>query len=155
MDSSAHSSQPIAKSASEITQASLKPAITGFYAIVVLFNLCLVAQVLTVGLAYFYNPTWWHTHVWLVRGFGGLSLVLLAWVYWIPMPQRIRILTLSLPILLGLQFLTIHGQLPLPVPLAIFHPLIGFSLFSASTTLVHRVKHVLFSAKDKHTATTI
>lgn len=140
MASSTPSLDAIAKSAPENTQASLNPAITGFYAIAVLFNLCLVAQVLTVGLAYFDNPTWWNTHVWLVRGYSGLSLVLLAWVYWIPVPQRIRMLTLSLPILLGLQFLTIHGQLPLPVSLAIFHPLLGFSLFSASTTLVHRVK---------------
>ncbi|MBD3885925.1 hypothetical protein IFO70_29900 [Phormidium tenue FACHB-886] len=139
----------------EKPQPSLKSAITGFYALAVLFNLCLVAQVLTVGLAYFDNPAWWATHVWLVRGYSGLSLVLLAWVYWISMPQRIRMLTLSLPILLGLQFLTIHGQLPLPVPLAIFHPLLGFSLFSASTTLVHRVKHVLSPAKDKSTTTTL
>ena len=67
------------------------------------------------------------------------------------MPQRIRMLTLSLPILLGLQFLTIHEQLPLPVPLAIFHPLLGFALFSASTTLVHRVGHIVFPRKDNNT----
>ncbi|MBD1912848.1 hypothetical protein H6F91_20000 [Leptolyngbya sp. FACHB-8] len=145
----------MAKSTPEHTLTSPKPAITGFYAIAVLFNLCLVAQVLTVGLAYFDNPVWWNTHVWLVRGYSGLSLVLLAWVYWIPFPQRVRMLTLSLPILLGLQFLTIHGQLLLPVPLAIFHPLLGFSLFSVSSTLVHRVGHLLFPAQDKNTSITI
>jgi hypothetical protein len=131
-------------------RSSLKPAIIGFYALAVLFNLCLVAQVLTVGLAYFDNPHWWNTHVWLVRSYSGLSLVLLAWVYWIPMPQRVRMLTLSLPILLGLQFLTIHTQLPLPISLAIFHPLLGFSLFSASTTLVHRIGHIVFPKKDNN-----
>lgn len=151
MASSIPSFDAIAKSTPEDTQASLKLPITGFYAIAILFNLCLVAQVLTVGLAYFDNPAWWHTHVWLVRGYSGLSLVLLAWVYWIPMSQRIRMLTLSLPILLGLQFLTIHGQLPLPVPLAIFHPLLGFSLFSASSTLVHRVGHIVFPKKENNT----
>lgn len=150
MASSTTSLDAIANQTPEDVQASPKLAITGFYAIAILFNLCLVAQVLTVGLAYFDNPTWWNTHVWLVRGYSGLSLVLLAWVYWIPMPQRIRILTLSLPILLGLQFLTIHGQLPLPVPLAIFHPLLGFSLFSASTILVHRAGH-LFPGKNENT----
>jgi Family of unknown function (DUF6220) len=151
MASSTPSLDAIANQTPEDTQASLKSAITGFYAIAVLFNLCLVAQVLTVGLAYFDNPDWWNTHVWLVRGYSGLSLVLLTWVYWVPMPQRIRMLTLSLPILLGLQFLTIHGQLPLPVPLAIFHPLLGFSLFSASTTLVHRVRHIIFPKEDNNT----
>lgn len=155
MDFSALSSNVIANQAPGNAQASLKPAITGFYIVAVLFNLCLVVQVLTVGLAYFDNPGWWNTHIWLVRGYSGLSLVLLAWVYWIPFPQRVRMLTFSLPILLGLQFLTIHEQLPLPVPLAIFHPLLGFSLFSASTTLVHRVRHILFPATDKSTSTTI
>ncbi|NDJ18843.1 hypothetical protein GS601_16375 [Myxacorys almedinensis A] len=135
----------------ENPQPSLKPAIIGFYALAVLFNLCLVAQVLTVGLAYFDNPDWWNTHVWLVRSYGVLSLVLLTWVYWIPVSKRIRMLTLSLPILLGLQFLTIHTQLSLPVSLAIFHPLLGFSLFSASTTLVHRVGHIVFPKKDNNT----
>lgn len=135
----------------ENPQPSLKPAIIGFYALAVLFNLCLVAQVLTVGLAYFDNPAWWNTHVWLVRSYSGLSLVLLAWVYWIPMPQRVRMLTLSLPILLGLQFLTIHAQLSLPISLAIFHPLLGFSLFSASTTLVHRIGNLVFPKKDNNT----
>jgi hypothetical protein len=137
----------IASQTPENPQPSLKPVIVGFYALAVLFNLCLVAQVLTVGLAYFDNPAWWNTHVWLVRGYSGLSLVLLAWVYWIPMPQRVRMLTLSLPILLGLQFLTIHTQLSLPISLAILHPLLGFSLFSASTTLVHRLGHIVFPRK--------
>lgn len=151
MASSTPSFDAIAKSTLEDTPASLKPAITGFYAITILFNLCLVAQVLTVGLAYFDNPDWWNTHVWLVRGYSGLSLVLLAWVYWIPMPQRVRMLTLSLPILLGLQFLTIHTPLSLPISLAIFHPLLGFSLFSASTTLVHRIGNIVFPKKDNNT----
>jgi hypothetical protein len=39
----------------------------GFYAIAVIFNLCLIAQVLTVGVAYFADPIWWEVHVWLVR----------------------------------------------------------------------------------------
>ncbi|MGF1570926.1 MAG: DUF6220 domain-containing protein [Nodosilinea sp.] len=126
-------------SASASPLARLSPAVLGFYAVAVLFNLCLVAQVLTVGLAYFDAPAWWNLHVWLVRGYGGLALVLLVWVYWHPFPQRIRALTVSLSGLLGLQFLTIHGPALLPFPLAIFHPLVGFALFSASTTLVHRV----------------
>lgn len=140
----------IASQTPENPQPSLKPAIMGVYALAVLFNLCLVAQVLTVGLAYFDNPAWWNTHVWLVRGYSGLSLVLLAWVYWIPMPQRVRMLTLSLPILLGLQFLTIHTQLSLPISLAILHPLLGFSLFSASTTLVHRIGNIVFPKEDNN-----
>lgn len=147
MDSSAHSFDTIL----ENPQPSLRSAIIGFYALAVLFNLCLVAQVLTVGLAYFDNPAWWNAHVWLVRGYSGLSLVLLAWVYWIPTSQRVRMLTLSLPIFLGLQFLTIHTQLSLPISLAIFHPLLGFSLFSASTTLVHRIGNIVFPKKDNNT----
>lgn len=151
MASSTPSFDAIANQTLENPQPSLKPATIGFYVLAVLFNLCLVAQVLTAGLAYFDNPAWWNTHVWLVRGYSGLSLVLLAWVYWIPMPQRVRMLTLSLPILLGLQFLTIHTQLSLPISVAIFHPLLGFSLFSASTTLVHRVGNVVFPKKDNNT----
>lgn len=113
-----------------------------FFGLAILFNLCLNAQVLTVGLAYFYDPAWWSAHVWLVRSYSGLSLILLAILYFIPFPQRVRYLTISLPILLILQFMTIH--LKAPIPLAILHPLIGFTLFSASTTLVHRVSRFLF-----------
>ncbi|MBD1996927.1 hypothetical protein H6G00_09885 [Leptolyngbya sp. FACHB-541] len=119
----------------------------GFFILVVIFNLCLNAQVLTVGLAYFYHPEWWKMHVWLVRGYSGLSLILLIWAYRITLPRRVRSLTASLPVLLGLQFLTIH--LKTPVPLAIAHPLIGFTLFSVSTTLVHRVSRFLFPKEDE------
>lgn len=155
MDSSANSLDAIVNPTRENSQTSLPLAIIGFYIIAVLFNFCLVAQVLTVGLAYFDNSGWWNTHVWLVRGYSGLSLILLLWVYLVPFPQRVRMLTLSLPILLALQFFTILGQLPLPFPLAIFHPLLGFSLFSASTTLVHRVGHLLSPAKNENKFTTI
>ena len=114
----------------------------GFYTVAVLFNLCLIAQVLTVGLASFYNPNWWNIHVLLVRGYSGLSLILLLWVFLVAFPRRVRSLTISLPVLLVVQFLTIH--LKSPLPLAVLHPLIGFTLFSASTTLVHRVSHIVF-----------
>jgi len=117
-----------------------------FSYVATLFNLCLVAQVLTVGLAYFYNPEWWNAHVWLVRGYGGLSLLLLVWVYLTPFPKRVRSLTASMPVLLGLQFLTIH--LKTPIPLAVLHPLIGFTLFSISSTLVHRSRRVVFPKPD-------
>ena len=30
----------------------------GFYATSIIFNLCLVAQLLTVGIAYFNDPSW-------------------------------------------------------------------------------------------------
>jgi Family of unknown function (DUF6220) len=123
-----------------------RPTILGFYAVGILFNLCLAAQLLTVGLAYFSDPAWWVLHIWLVRGYGGLSLILLLWACWMPFPKRVKALAISLPMLLGLQFLTIHLQTPLP--LAVFHPLIGFSLFSASTTLVHRVGRILSSKTD-------
>ncbi len=118
----------------------------GFHAITVFFNLCLIAQVLTVGFAYFYNPDWWKIHVWLVRGYGGLSLILLAWVLLSPFPQRVRSLAVSLPVLLGLQFLTIH--LKAPLPLAVLHPLIGFTLLSVSTALVHRTQRITYSKSD-------
>ena len=118
----------------------------GFYTVAVLFNLCLTIQVLTVGLAYFYNPQWWNAHVWLVRGYSGLSLVLLVWVYLVPYPRRVRSLAASMPILLGLQFLTIH--LKSSLPLGVLHPLFGFTLFSASTTLVHRVWQILSTKSD-------
>lgn len=118
----------------------------GFLTVAVLFNLCLIAQVLTVGLAFFYNPQWWNIHVWLVRGYGGLSVILLLWVYLSPFPQRVRSLTASMPVLLGLQFLTIH--LNSPLPLGVLHPLIGFTLFSVSTTLVHRAQRVAFPKPD-------
>ena len=125
---------------------SAQPVMLVYYAAVVFFNLCLTAQVLTVGLAYFYNPAWWNLHVWLVRSYSGVSLLLLGGAWYLPLPQRIKALATGLPILLGLQFLTIHLRMPLsvPVPLSVLHPLIGFSLFSVSTTLVHRMKHVLW-----------
>lgn len=140
MHSSSNTSDAIiANQATDKAQFLSRSAVIGFYIIAVLFNLCLIIQLLTVGLAYFYNSDWWRIHIWLVRGYGGLSLILLPWVYWVPFSRRIRTLTISIPILLALQFLTIHVQTPLPFPLAIVHPLIGFALFSVSTTLVHRV----------------
>lgn len=83
----------------------------------------------------------------LVRSYSSLSLILLIWAYRITLPRRVRSLTASMTVLLGLQFLTIH--LKAPIPLAIAHPLIGFALFSVSTTLVHRVNHFLFPREDE------
>jgi hypothetical protein len=128
------------------SQTSVSKALILFFILVVIFNLCLNAQVLTVGLAYFYDPVWWKAHVWLIRSYGGLSIALLIWVYSIAVPQRVRSLVSSLPILLGLQFLTIH--LKTSIPLTILHPLIGFTLFSISTTLVHHVSHFIFPKAD-------
>ncbi|MBN3944055.1 MAG: DUF6220 domain-containing protein [Nostoc sp.] len=123
------------------TQISERWIQISFLIAAVLFNLCLIIQIFSVGLAYFYNSDWWNLHIWLVRGYGGLSLILLIWVFLIPFPRRVRNLTASMPVLLGLQFLTIHLH---SLPLAVFHPLIGFSLFSISTTLVHRTSHIVF-----------
>jgi len=133
-------------SSSDSVQSSANWSQLWFSYVATLFNLCLVAQVLTVGLAYFYKAEWWNVHVWLVRGYGGLSVILLVWVYRSPFPQRVRSLTTSMPVLLGLQFLTIH--LKTPIPLAVLHPLIGFTLFSVSTTLVHRSRRVVFPKPD-------
>ena len=115
-----------------------------FLTIAVFFNLCLVAQVLTVGLAIFYSSDWWNIHVWLVRGYGGLALILLILVYLSPFPRRVRSLTASMPVFLGLQFLTIHLMLPWKV----LHPLTGFMLFSVSTTLVHHAQRLAFPKPD-------
>ena len=132
----------MASSSSINQQTSNRWTQIGFYGVAVFFNLCLIAQVLTVGFAYFYNPQWWNLHVWLVRGYSGLSLLLLVWVYLVPFPRRVRNLAASMPLLLGLQFLTIH--LKSPLPLSVIHPLIGFTLFSVSTSLVHRVSRIVF-----------
>lgn len=110
-----------------------------------LFNLCL-AQLLTVGLAVFYDPTWWSIHVWLVRGYSGLVVLLLAGLLINPFPRKIQILTGSLVTLLILQFATIH--LNCPLPLGVLHPLLGFTLFTSSTTLVHQVWRVVFNESD-------
>ncbi|WNZ21639.1 hypothetical protein HJG54_01295 [Leptolyngbya sp. NK1-12] len=144
-----HSELPLASEPAHtaVTRTSVSWTLMGFFLLVVCFNICLNAQVLTVGLAYFYNPVWWKAHVWLVRSYSGLSLVLLFWVHCITVPRRIRSLTISLPLTLGLQYLTIH--LKTPIPLAILHPLNGFALFSASTTLVHRVSRFLFPKADE------
>ena len=109
----------------------------GFLAIAILFNLCLVAQLLTVGLAVFADASWWQVHVWLVRGYGGLAVLLLVGIFMTPFPKRIQALTNAIAILLLLQFVTAHVQQPLP--LGVLHPLTGFTLFTTSTTLVHRV----------------
>ncbi|MBP5971863.1 hypothetical protein HW132_03715 [Brasilonema sp. CT11] len=109
----------------------------GFYATSVVFNLCLIAQLLTVGVAYFVNPTWWDIHVWLVRGYSGLSLLLLGWSFITPFSPQIQRLTASLPVLLGLQFCSIHLRSPLH--LEVLHPLIGFALLYVSSSVVHRV----------------
>ena len=114
-----------------------------FYLTSILFNLCLIAQVLTVGVAYFTDPTWWTIHVWLVRGYSGLSLILLAGAFSIPFSNKIRSLAASLPVLLGLQFCSIH--LKTPLHLEVLHPLIGFTLFYISSSLVHRASREVFN----------
>ncbi|MBD2257804.1 DUF6220 domain-containing protein [Pseudanabaena sp. FACHB-2040] len=118
----------------------------GFYATSVVFNVCLIAQVLTVGIAYFTDPAWWNVHVWLVRGFSGVSLILLAGALLAPFSGAIRALTISLPVLLGLQFCSIH--LKTPLHLEVLHPLIGFTLFYVSSSLVHRVSREVFNKSD-------
>ncbi|TYQ31126.1 hypothetical protein [Pseudanabaena sp. UWO310] len=35
----------------------------GFYTTSIIFNICLIAQVLTVGVAYFTNSKWWNIPV--------------------------------------------------------------------------------------------
>lgn len=114
---------------------------SGFYAASIVFNVCLIAQLLTVGFAYFNNPAWWDIHVWLVRGYSGLSLILLGWSFIAPFSRRIRHLAASLPVLLGLQFCSIH--LKTALHLEVLHPLIGFALLYVSSSLVHRTWHIL------------
>ena len=113
----------------------------GFYATSIIFNVCLIAQLLTVGFAYFTNPAWWVIHVWLVRGYSGLSLILLGWSFIAPFSRRIQHLAVSLPVLLGLQFSSIH--LKSPLHLEVLHPLIGFALLYVSSSLVHYTSRIL------------
>ena len=119
----------------------------GFLAIAVLFNLCLVTQLLTVGLALFSDASWWQVHVWLVRGYGGLAVLLLIGTFLTPFPKRIQALTKAMVILLLVQFVTAHIQQPLP--LGILHPLTGFTLFTTSTTLVHRAMSFVIGDSEK------
>ena len=128
--------------------ASIRWMQTGFYTTSVVFNACLIAQLLTVGIAYFNNPAWWNIHVWLVRGYGGLSLILMAWSFITPFSRRIQRLTASLPVLLGLQFASIH--LKSPLHLEILHPLIGFTLLYCSSSLVHCVWRSLSSVNHQN-----
>jgi hypothetical protein len=131
---------------SEQTKLSGRWVQKGFLAIAVLFNLCLMTQLLTVGLAVFDNPTWWNIHIVLVRGYGGLVVLLLAGLFIHPFPQKIKMLTASLVTLLTLQFIT--GRLNHSFHLGVLHPLLGFSLFTSSTTLVHRSWHEVFDRSD-------
>jgi Family of unknown function (DUF6220) len=131
---------------SEQTTLSGRWVQKGFLAIAVLFNFCLIAQLLTVGLAVFDNPTWWNIHVLLVRGYGGLVVLLLAGLFLHPFPQKTVMLTVGLGIILTLQFITGHFNHLLH--LGILHPLLGFSLFTSSTTLVHRAWHEVFDLTD-------
>lgn len=128
--------------------ASIRWMQLGFYATSVVFNVCLIAQLLTVGFAYFNNPAWWDIHVWLVRGYSGLSLILLGWSFITPFSNRIQRLTASLPVLLGLQFASIH--LKSPFHLEVLHPLIGFTLLSISSSLVHGVWRILSPANHQN-----
>jgi len=118
----------------------------GFYTTSIIFNVCLIAQILTVGVAYFTNPDWWNIHVWLVRGYSGLSLILLAESLIAPFSDRIRALAASLPMLLGIQFCSIH--LNTPLHFEVLHPLIGFALFYVSSSLVHRVSREVCKKSD-------
>jgi hypothetical protein len=114
-----------------------------FYVIAIIFNLCLVAQLLTVGVAYFNNPSWWNIHICLVRGYGGLSVVLWGISLIAQFNSKIKNLATALSVLTILQFASIH--LKTPLHLEIFHPLIGFSLFYMSSSLVHAISRILLS----------
>jgi Family of unknown function (DUF6220) len=131
---------------SEINSTHISPSWMqkGFYAIAIVFNICLIIQLLTVGVAYFNDPSWWNIHVWLVRGYCGLSLILLGWAFITPFPRKIRYFAASLPILLLLQFASIH--LKSFLHLEILHPLIGFSLFYVSSSLLHTTSRTLSPA---------
>jgi hypothetical protein len=131
---------------SEQTELSGRWIQKGFLAVAILFNLCLIAQLLTVGLAIFDDPTWWNIHVLLVRGYGGLVALLLVGTLIYPFPQKIKTLTASLVALLTLQFIT--GHLNQSFHLGVLHPLLGFSLFTSSTTLVHKSWHEVFDHSD-------
>jgi Family of unknown function (DUF6220) len=109
----------------------------GFYSTAIIFNICVLAQVLTVGVAYFSDPAWWNIHVWLVRGYSGLSLILLVVALMAPFSANVRWLAASLPVLLGFQFCSIH--LKTSLHLEVLHPLSGFMIFYISSSLVHRV----------------
>ncbi len=109
----------------------------GFCVMAIGFNLCLIAQLLTVGVAYFVDPTWWNVHRWLVCGYAGLALLLLGWASIVPCSRQIQSLTMSLPVLLGFQFGSVH--LKTPLHLEVLHPLVGFSLLYVSSSLVHAV----------------
>lgn len=128
--------------------ASIRWMQIGFYVTSVVFNVCLIAQLLTVGFAYFNNPAWWDIHVWLVRGYSGLSLILLGWSFITPFTHRIQRLTASLPVLLGLQFSSIH--LKSPFHLEVLHPLIGFTLLYVSSSLLHCVWRILSPANHQN-----
>jgi hypothetical protein len=81
-----------------------------------------------------------------VRGYGGLVVLLLVRLLINPFPQKIVMLTVGLGIILTLQFIT--GHLNQTLHLGIIHPLLGFSLFTSSTTLVHRAWHEVFDRSD-------
>ena len=115
-----------------------------FYATAIIFNLCLIAQVLAVGVAYFSDPTWWTIHKQLVQGYSGLSLILLLGSVITPFSRKVRGLAASLPVLLALQFCSIRLQTPFH--LQVLHPLIGFTLFYVSSSLVHQVSRESFKS---------
>ena len=138
-----HSSSPV----EAVTEFNKDWIRVSFLAIAVLFNLCLAAQLITVGLAVFSDFAWWKIHVWLVRGYGGLAGLLLIGPFITHSSKRIQALTKGIVILLVLQFVTAHVQQP--IPLGVVHPLIGFALFTASTTLVHRAMPLVLKKSDE------
>lgn len=81
-----------------------------------------------------------------MRGYGGLAVLLLAGLLINPFPQKIKMLTAGLVTILTLQFITV--RLNHPLHLGILHPLLGFLLFTSSTTLVHRSWHEVLDRSD-------
>ena len=74
-------------------------------------------------------------------------MLLLIGTFLTPFPKRIQALTKAMVILLLVQFVTAHIQQPLP--LGILHPLTGFTLFTTSTTLVHRAMSFVIGDSEK------
>jgi hypothetical protein len=69
----------------------------------------------------------------------------------VPFSNLTRSLATSLSVLLVFQFCSIHFKTPLH--LEVLHPLIGFTLFYVSSSLVHRVSREVFNKPHAVTET--
>lgn len=118
---------------------------------IIIFVVCLLLQLFTVGMSVFINPSWWATHTQFAHVIGSLALILLPVAFLGRFPKTIWGLTGLINTLLFVQFATIHlSVLPGLSLSSVLHPVNAFFLLWAATITARKTWQIVVSSSDAH-----